>query len=142
MTFSIPHPKGLVAAVAVVTFVVAGLLATAANPPRRLIIPEDAFALPALATTPTGCRDVALENAVLAGVHDLNHGSVWLQQGIEHIDVVFPPGYEAVFTLEPFEILDSSGRTVARVGDAIRGACTTGPDAAGPLLILFPPGSG
>jgi hypothetical protein len=137
VTVSIPHPKVLVAAIAVVTFVIAGLLATVANPPPRLIIPEEAFALPALTTAPTGCLDVALENAVLAGAHDINHGSVWLQQGVQHIDVVFPPGYEAVFTLEPFEILDPSGRTVARGGDAIRGGCTTGPNATGPLLILF-----
>jgi hypothetical protein len=84
-----------------------------------------------------GCRDVALPDATLTG--DQGDPRVaWLIQNAQRRDVVFPNGYTARFTPQ-LEILDASGRVVARAGDAVTGGCVTRSDAQGPLLILWPP---
>ena len=113
-------------------------LAATTPPSPRLVIPEDVFELPTVAEVPWVCRDVALNDAILAGHRDIKNASVWLESRGQHVDVVFPPGFQALFS-DGLEILDATGQTVARGGDAIHGGCTTGADARGPVLILSRP---
>ena len=131
-----PGRSAVVIAAVAVGWIV--FLAATTPPAPRLLIPEDVYALPTVAEVPWVCRDVALEGAILAGHHDIKHASVWLESQGQRIEVVFPPGYEALFS-DGLEILDATGQTVARGGDAIQGGCTTGPDAQGPVLILSRP---
>lgn len=94
---------------------------------------------PALPTVDAGgCRGVGIPDATLTG--DPKEPRVaWVIQDGHRRDVVFPNGYTARFSPK-LEILDASGHVVARDGDAITGGCTTGSDAQGALLILWPPG--
>ena len=114
-------------AVLLLAFVFAGCLAASPS--------DGTITLPTVAVG--GCRDVGLRDAALTG--DANDPRVaWVVQNGLRLDVVFPAGYRARFAPE-LEILDTDGKVVARGGDPIGGGCTTGSDARGPLLILWPP---
>lgn len=91
-------------------------------------------ALPTLAGWNGVCAGVGLVKAVLTG-DPSDPRLAWLQTPTGRKDVVFPPGSSARFTPR-LEVLDGNGKVVGREGDVIDGGCVTGPDAAGPLLIL------
>jgi hypothetical protein len=83
-----------------------------------------------------GCLGVGL-GAILRG--DPNDGRfAWLDSNGGRIDVFFPLGFVGRFTPK-LEVLDTSGRVVARDGDQIAGGCWTVND--GPILILVDVGS-
>lgn len=133
--------RGELVAGALVALLAIGLVVLEINskPPPRLFIPEEVFALPEVKAWPNSCASVGIPDATLVGHHDMTTAVIWLQQPGTRIDVIFPPGYQVWFPFrQPFEIIDVNGRTVAREGDKVTAGCVTGPNAAGPLLILAP----
>lgn len=92
------------------------------------------LALPTVIVRGGACRGVGLAQATLRG--DPSDTRVaWITTPSGRVDVVFPFGFVARFNPR-LEVLDGRGMVVARDGDAVSGACTTGSDAGGPLLIL------
>ncbi|HEX7950893.1 MAG TPA: hypothetical protein VF494_11135 [Candidatus Limnocylindrales bacterium] len=91
------------------------------------------FALPTVAVG--GCRGVML-NGTLRG-DPADPRVAWLVQSGQRVDVVFPAGYTARFS-PTIEILDATGRVVARDNDMIGGACSRGTEP--PLVLWWPPG--
>jgi hypothetical protein len=83
-----------------------------------------------------GCLGVGLD-AVLRGDPN-DERFAWLDSSDGRIDVFFPLGFVGRFTPR-LEVLDTTGRVVAREGDQIVGGCWTVDD--GPILILVDVGS-
>lgn len=94
--------------------------------------------LPTVEVFNGACRGVGLEGHVTGDPLDRRLAWVISDLGGQRIDVIWPPGYTARFTPR-LEVVDQQGVVAYRDGDPVSGACTTGPDAQGPLLI--PPGS-
>jgi hypothetical protein len=92
------------------------------------------LALPNVTIDFDGCPDIGLGDAVLAG-DPTDPGVAWVMQGPTRVNVVFPPWLGARFA-PGLELVDPSGRTVARAGDPISGGCFMG--WGKPVLILFP----
>lgn len=92
------------------------------------------IALPTLASWTGSCRGVGLSDAVLHGASDDARGAWLVTRDGVRLDVVWPPGYRARFAPD-LEVLDGGGTLRFREGDEPTGACTTGPDADGPLLL-------
>lgn len=107
-----------------VVFGVSIVLGLAACAPRPL---------PTLEAWDGSCLGVGLDARVTGSPMDARLAWLASDRGGRQ-DVIWPPGYAARFT-PMLEVLDETGRVVFRDGDAVSGACTTGPDAQGPLLI-------
>lgn len=110
-----------------------------ASPPPSPAVTQAAGLL-ALPTVDTrgwdACGGVGLVHAVLTG-DPTDPRVAWLDQAQGRTDVVFPLGLRARFAPN-LEIVDQTGRVVARAGDVIDGGCVTGGDLGSPLLILWP----
>jgi hypothetical protein len=78
--------------------------------------------LPTLDSPLVGCADVALVDATLQG-DPADSRVAWLTAGANRIDVVWPPGYRAIFSPR-LEVLDASAHVVLRVGDQVHGGCS------------------
>lgn len=93
--------------------------------------------LPTIASDGSACRGVGLDGVLRGSADDPR--VAWLDSNVlgsaKRIEVVFPAGFSARFG-PSLQILDGDGRVVALAGDTITGGCVTGPDAAGPILIL------
>jgi hypothetical protein len=118
-----------VAAVLAIVVAVPACSATPSPPPTNA---AGNLVLPTMDTPPnTPCAGVGTE-ALLAGDAD-DPRVAWIVSRMTRVDVVFPSGFSARFAPD-LEVLDASGRVVARAGDRIDGYCVT----AGPPLILWP----
>jgi hypothetical protein len=82
---------------------------------------------PPVMGAPQACAGVGLA-AVLHG-DPSDQRVAWLENLVDgsRLDVLWPAGYRARFA-PSLEVLDASGATVAREGDAIEGACVVGDD--------------
>jgi hypothetical protein len=124
--------RGGVLGAILVAMLVAGC--SPAAPPRASGAPGSPLPVPTLASWNGACAGVGLLKAALTG-DPADPRVAWLQTPNGRQDVVFPPGFSARFT-PLLQILDATGKVVARDGDVIDGGCVTGADAGGPLLIL------
>ncbi len=98
------------------------------------------FPLPTAQGDTGGCRGVGLDGYKLAG-SPTDPRVTWLvmaSQGVRR-DIVWPSGFHAVFSPQ-LAVVDPSGHTVMKEGDAVTGACVTGPDGVlGPEPLLMRP---
>ena len=82
------------------------------------------------------CAGIGLVNAVLSG--DASDPRLaWVTAQGARINVVFPSWLGARFTPK-LEIVDQTGRVVARAGALVGGGCVNGGAPGDPLLILWP----
>ena len=94
------------------------------------------LALPLVPIYGEGCPGIGLgDDTVLAGDPD-DPRVAWVEQPLSHgqVAVVFPSSLGARFT-PALEIVDPSGRVLARAGDHIDGGCAAGGDK---VLVLWP----
>ena len=129
-------PKRLALAVLAVVLAACGAAPPSSSPPAGSLAPG-LLALPTVANLGDACAGVGLEHATLRG--DRNDPRVaWLElEGFGRKEVLFPPGFGARFSPQ-LEVVDQSGRIVAREGTVIDGGCVTGSAEGGPLLVLWP----
>ncbi len=79
-------------------------------------------ALP-VANFPNACRGIGVDAILHGDPGDAR--SAWLSVGGVRNELVWPPGYKAVFT-PSLVVFDESGAAVFREGDHINGACLSG----------------
>jgi hypothetical protein len=98
------------------------------------------YRLPTLAGDTGACRGVGLDGYQLAG-SPTDARVAWLVlvgRGVRR-DVVWSAGYHAEFTPR-LVIVDGSGKTVMKEGDAVKGGCVTGAGGMlGPEPLLIQP---
>ena len=107
----------------------AGLLIAACGSPTPSSspLPSGLYALPAIDTSGwDACAGVGVVDAHLSGRPD-DPRVVWLDGNFGRKEVVFPQGFSGRLT-PALEILDPSGRVIAREGTVIDGGCVTGGD--------------
>jgi hypothetical protein len=74
---------------------------------------------------PNACRGVGLKSTLTGSPNDPR--PTWLKTSKGgRIELVWPPGYGALFTLE-LEVLNESGPVVLGERDAVNGGCVKGP---------------
>jgi len=91
--------------------------------------------LPAVNAFNGNCRGVGFDGHIKGDPTD--DRLAWLVSDLDgaRVEIVWPPGYAARFTPR-LEVIDEEGDVVFRDGDGVNGACTTGAEAEGPLLML------
>ena len=92
-----------------------------------------AMDLPTVSAWTGSCRGIGLDAWLTGDPSDPRVAWLADDRGIR-VDIVWPPGYTARFT-PALEVVTSEGFVRLRAGDHVDGGCTTGSDAAGPLLI-------